>query len=52
MEHGVTGIDVGEKGVAQSLALMSPLDQSSNVHHIQVGWHFAETTPTRAEVDK
>ena len=51
MEHGITGIDVGEEGIAQSFALMSPLDQSSNVHYIQVRWHFAETIQTRAVAD-
>ena len=42
MEDGITGFDVGEEGVSQTLALVGPLHQTSYVHHIQERRHLAE----------
>lgn len=35
MEQSITGTDVGEEGIAQSLSFVCSLNQSGNVHHIQ-----------------
>lgn len=41
MEQAVTGADVGQEGISQTLASMSTFDQTSDVNHIKECWDFA-----------
>jgi len=40
VKDGITGTDVGEEGVTQTLACMSTFHQASNIHHIQKRWNL------------
>lgn len=42
MEDGVAGLDVGEEGVAEPLALRGALHQARDVRHVEERRHFAE----------
>ncbi len=41
VEHRVAGLDVGEEGIAQALALGGALHQTGDVHHVQEGGNLA-----------
>ena len=46
VEDGVARFDVGEEGVAKTLALGGPFHQPGDVHHVQEGGHLAATHKT------
>ena len=45
MEDGVTGTNVRQESVAKTLTLWRSLHKTSDVNHIQEGWHFTVNKP-------
>lgn len=41
MEDGITSSDVRKESISQALALSSTFNQTSDINHIQIGWHLA-----------
>lgn len=41
MKDGITRVDVREKCISEALSFGGTLDQTGNVHHIEIGRHFA-----------
>lgn len=41
MKDGITRVDVREECITEALAFGGSLDQTGNVHHIEIGRHFA-----------
>ncbi len=42
MEHSVTGFDMGQKRVPETLSLGGTFDETRDVHHIKESRDFAE----------
>ena len=42
MEHGITGFNMWQKSIAQSLPFWGSFDEACNIHHIQESRHFTE----------
>lgn len=41
MEDGITGTDVRQEGITETLALSSTFHQAGNINNVEEGWHFA-----------
>ena len=50
MEDGVAGLDVGEEGVAEPLALGGALHQARDVRHVEERGDFAEIQGVKIQI--